>query len=31
MMINWHNSFDEGLKRATADEKLVFLDFFNPE
>lgn len=28
--IAWITSFDDGLARAKAEKKLVFLDFFNP-
>jgi hypothetical protein len=28
--IGWITSFEEGLVRAKAENKLVFLDFFNP-
>ena len=28
--IGWITSFEEGLYRAKAENKLVFLDFFNP-
>jgi hypothetical protein len=28
--IEWITSLDEGLARAKAENKLVFLDFFNP-
>jgi hypothetical protein len=28
--IGWITSFEEGLLRAKAENKLVFLDFFNP-
>jgi len=28
--IGWITSFDEGLAKARAENKLVFLDFFNP-
>ena len=30
MSINWLTSFKEGLTKAATDNKLVFLDFFNP-
>lgn len=29
--INWLTSFDAGLSKAKADNKLVLVDFFNPE
>ena len=28
--IEWITSFEEGLSRAKAANRLVFLDFFNP-
>ena len=28
--INWIESFDEGLSKARATDKLVFVDFFSP-
>lgn len=28
--VNWMNSLDQGLSRARAERKLVFVDFFNP-
>ena len=28
--IEWLTSFNEGLKRAKSEKRLVFLDFFNP-
>jgi len=28
--INWITSFEEGLAKAKAANKLVFADFFNP-
>ena len=28
--IAWITSFDEGLAKARAENKLIFLDFFNP-
>ena len=28
--IGWITSFDEGMRKAGAEGKLVFLDFFNP-
>jgi len=30
MSINWITSFDEGIKKAGGEDKLIFLDFFNP-
>jgi uncharacterized protein YyaL (SSP411 family) len=30
MSINWLTSFEEGLKKAKAEDKLILLDFFNP-
>ena len=30
MAINWITSFTEGLSKAKAENKLVLLDFFNP-
>lgn len=29
--INWVESFEQGLKQAQDQNKLVFLDFFNPQ
>jgi hypothetical protein len=29
-MISWRKSFDDGLKEAKRDSKLVFFDVFNP-
>jgi hypothetical protein len=29
-VINWLTSFDKGLEKAKQENKLVFLDFFNP-
>ncbi len=28
--IGWITSFDQGLAKAKTENKLVFLDFFNP-
>jgi hypothetical protein len=28
--IGWMTSFEEGMARAKADNRLVLLDFFNP-
>lgn len=28
--INWITSFEKGLAKARADNKLAFVDFFNP-
>jgi len=28
--INWITSFEEGLAKSKAEEKLVFMDFFSP-
>jgi hypothetical protein len=28
--ISWITSFEEGLARARAENKLAFVDFFNP-
>ena len=28
--IDWLDSLDRGLSRARGEDKLVFLDFFNP-
>lgn len=28
--INWFTSFAEGLEKAKQENKLIFLDFFNP-
>ena len=28
--IGWVTSFDEGMRKAGVEGKLVFLDFFNP-
>ncbi len=28
--IAWIESFEEGLQRARAENKLIFADFFNP-
>jgi hypothetical protein len=30
MSIKWITSFDEGLMKANAENKLILLDFFNP-
>ncbi|SEM46043.1 hypothetical protein SAMN04489760_11681 [Syntrophus gentianae] len=30
MSINWMTSFEEGLLKARAEEKLLMVDFFNP-
>ncbi len=30
MSINWMTSFEEGLRKARAEEKLLMVDFFNP-
>lgn len=31
MEVNWTRDYDEALERARQENKLVFLDFFNPE
>jgi hypothetical protein len=30
MSINWMTSFEEGLKKAKAEDKLLLVDFYNP-
>ncbi|OPY17330.1 MAG: hypothetical protein A4E74_01347 [Syntrophus sp. PtaB.Bin075] len=30
MSINWISSFDEGVQKANEEDKLILLDFFNP-
>jgi len=30
MSINWMTSFEEGLKKAQAEDKLLMVDFYNP-
>ncbi len=30
MSINWITSFKEGLEKSKKEDKLVFVDFFNP-
>jgi len=30
MSISWITSLEEGLKKANAEDKLILLDFFNP-
>jgi uncharacterized protein YyaL (SSP411 family) len=30
MSINWITSFEKALEKAKKEDKLVFLDFFNP-
>jgi hypothetical protein len=30
MSINWITSFEDGLGKAKKEDKLVFVDFFNP-
>lgn len=31
MKINWETDFDKALERSKAEEKFIFLDFFNPQ
>ncbi len=30
MSINWITSFEDGLEKAKTEDRLVFVDFFNP-
>jgi uncharacterized protein YyaL (SSP411 family) len=30
IQVNWVQSLEEGLSKARAEDKLVFVDFFNP-
>ena len=31
MEVNWLSNYNEAIERARQENKMVFLDFFNPE